>query len=119
MQTIPETRFRHLVDAALQDLFRQLDAVDSDDFDTKVTDGVLQVDFETGGVFVLSQQVPVRELWLSAFSRAWHFAWVDGAWLERDSGERLEAVLSAHFTKRLGKPTTLKNPGPAALEGHG
>ena len=44
----------------------------TDDLDARISDGVFQVDFEGGGTFVLSQQVPVRELWLSAFARAWH-----------------------------------------------
>lgn len=113
MSSLPEPRFRKLVDQALHDLFRQLDTIDSDAFDSRITDGVLQVDFEEGGVFVLSQQVPVQELWLSAFSRAWHFRWAAGRWSERDSGEALEAVLSASFTKRLGTPITLVNPGPS------
>lgn len=108
-----EQKFRLTVSAAIADLFRQLDEVDSDAFDTRVTDGVLQVDFEGGGVFVLSQQVPVRELWLSAFSRAWHFRYDEGAWRERDTGEPLETLLSQHFTKRLGRPTAITNPGPA------
>lgn len=113
MSLMPEAQFRRVVDRALRELFRQLDTIDSDAFDTKITDGVLQVDFEEGGVFVLSQQVPVRELWLSAFSRAWHFRWDAGRWVERDSGEPLEAVLSAHFTKRLGTPIRVTDPGPA------
>lgn len=109
-----EQRFRQVVAAALTDLARQIDAVDSDDLDARLTDGVLQVDFESGGVFVLSQQVPVRELWLSAFSRAWHFRWADGAWRERDTGEPLEKVLEGIFFKKLGKKATFTNPGPAA-----
>lgn len=105
-----EPRFRQLVSAALKDLFRQIDTIDSDDFDAKITEGVLQVDFETGGVFVLSQQVPTRELWLSAFSKAWHFRYGEAGWTERDSGELLSTVLSAHFTKRLGSPVKLVDP---------
>ena len=112
-----EQKFRAIVSTAIADLFRQLDAIDADGFDARVSDGVLQVDFEGGGVFVLSQQVPVRELWLSAFSRAWHFTYADGAWKERDSGEALDALLSAHFTRRLGRPTTIRNPGPPAGSG--
>jgi iron donor protein CyaY len=107
-----EPAFRQVVAAALKELARQLDALDSDDLDWKLTDGVLQVDFEGGGVFVLSQQVPVRELWLSAFSRAWHFRTAGAGWTERDSGEALEAVLSAHFTRRLGVPVQIRSPGP-------
>jgi iron donor protein CyaY len=110
---IEEPRFRQIVATALKNISRQVDAIDSDDLDPKLTDGVFQVDFESGGVFVLSQQVPVRELWLSAFSRAWHFRWADGAWTERDTREPLEKVLSDAFTKRLGKTTVITNPGPA------
>jgi iron donor protein CyaY len=109
---LDEQVFRQTVTAVLKDLFRQLDAVDSDDLDTRVSDGVLQVDFEGGGVFVLSPQVPVRELWLSAMSRAWHFKFdpESGVWTERDTAEPLETVLTALFTKRLGKPTTIAQP---------
>ncbi len=111
---IEEHRFRQIVATALKNIAAQVDVVDSDDLDPKLTDGVFQVDFETGGVFVLSQQVPVRELWLSAFSKAWHFRYEGGAWFERDTNTPLEQVLSELFTKRLGKPITLTNPGPAA-----
>jgi len=111
---IEEHHFRQIVVTALRNIAREVDVIDSDDLDPKLTDGVFQVDFETGGVFVLSQQVPVRELWLSAFSKAWHFRYESGAWFERDTNEPLEKVLSALFTKRLGKPITLSNPGPAA-----
>jgi CyaY protein len=106
-----ETDFRHLVASALKNLSQQVDAIDSDDFDSRLADGVFQVDWEEGGTFVLSQQVPVRELWLSAFSKAWHFRHGDGGWKERDSGEPLEKILSAHFTKRMGRPVVIRSPG--------
>lgn len=108
-----EARFRQVVVAALRQLAGQIDAIDTDALDWKQTEGVLQVDFEEGGVFVLSQQVPVRELWLSAFSKAWHFRYADGKWGERDSAEPLESVLSTLFTRKLGHDTPLTNPGPA------
>lgn len=107
---IAEPAFRSLVSAALKNLYAQFDAIDSDDLDNRFSDGVLQTDFEGGGVFVLSQQVPVRELWLSAFSRAWHFTHDGARWRERDTGEPLDAVLSANFTKRLGKPVRIAAP---------
>jgi iron donor protein CyaY len=109
---IDEARFRQIVSSALANLSRQIDALDSDAFDSKTTEGVFQVDFEGGVVIVLSQQVPVRELWLSAFSKAWHFRWSEVGWLERDSGERLEAVVGAHLARGLGKPVRIEDPGP-------
>ena len=110
---IEEPRFRQVVGAALRALAAIVDGIDSDDVDYKLTDGVLSVEFDSGGVFVLSQQVPVRELWLSAFSRAWHFRLAEGGWLERDTGERIEAVLSALFERKLGFPVAVANPAAA------
>ena len=108
---IDEPRFRRVVADALKNLSIQVDAIDSDAFDPKFSDGVFQVEFEGGGVFVLSQQVPVRELWLSAFSRAWHFRYEDdGTWTERDTHERLEKVLSDLFTKRIGTKVAFAAP---------
>lgn len=114
---IDESAFRQTVSRALRNLLDQFDAIDSDDLDNRLSEGVLQTDFEGGGVFVLSQQVPTRELWLSAFSRAWHFRFESGPeasagarWLERDTSEPLEAVLSANYTKRLGKAIVILAP---------
>lgn len=111
---IEEARFRQIVATALKELSRQVDLLDTDAFDSKFTEGVFQIDWESGAVFVLSQQVPVRELWLSAFSRAWHFSYAEGAWSERDSQEPLDRVLSAHFSRQLGRPIVITNPGPAS-----
>ena len=110
---IDESAFRQTVSRALRNLLDQFDAIDSDDLDNRLSEGVLQTEFEGGGVFVLSQQVPTRELWLSAFSRAWHFRFQGGEaahWLERDTSEPLEAVLSANYTKRLGKQVVITAP---------
>lgn len=104
-----EHSFRHAVWSALSDLARQVDEIDSDAFDARLTDGVFQVDFEDGSVFVLSQQVPARELWLSANARAWHFRPDDG-WRERDSGEKLELLLSELFTRKFGMPIRIASP---------
>lgn len=105
---IEETQFRQTVSTALKGLLRQLDAIDQgEEMDIKISDGVLQVDFERGGTFILSQQVPVRELWLSATSRAWHFNLGDAGWTERDTKEGLNKVLSELFSKKLGRTVTL------------
>ncbi len=102
-----EATFRQDVATVIRSLGQQLDLVDTDDMDWKLTEGVLTVEFEGGGVFVLSQQVPTRELWLSAYSRAWHFDRRDGAWLERDTRVRMDAVLSDLFTRRLAFAVTM------------
>lgn len=105
---IDESQFRQAVSAAIKALGQQIDAIDSDDLDWKLTEGVLTVEFDSGGVFVLSQQVPTRELWLSAFSTAWHFKLQDGAWPERDTGAALAEVLGGLFSRKLRMPVALK-----------
>lgn len=98
-----ETEFRTFVKQVLTDLFDQIDQIDTDDIDPVLSDGVVKVDFEeTGGTYVLSQQVPVQELWLSANRTAWHFRYVDGTWLERDTKAPMLPLLSKLFSDKLG-----------------
>lgn len=101
-----DAAFRSEVGALLDDLVDQIDALDLeavDDLDLRLTPGNLHVTFEdTGAVFVLSQQTPTHELWLSANLTAWHFLRKDGVWVERDSGEEMVAVLSRLFSEKLG-----------------
>lgn len=104
---IEESEFRQAVSAALRNLAGQIDLIESDDLDWKLSEGVLTVEFESGGVFVLSQQVPVRELWLSAYSRAWHFRQVESGWTERDTGEPMTTLLGELFTRKLAMPVRI------------
>ena len=97
-----ESSFREDVKKLLVSLLDQLDDIDSDFHDPSMTDGNLHVVFEDGSTFVLSQQPPTREIWLSANFTAWHFAKKNGAWLERDSNERLLDVLSTLFSGKMG-----------------
>ena len=97
-----EGEFRQVVKGLLVDLLDQVDDIESDDHDPSLTDGNLKVVFEDGSTFVLSQQPPTRELWLSANFTAWHFVRSGGAWTERDSGDLLTDVLSSLFSEKLG-----------------
>jgi iron donor protein CyaY len=102
MTEMTENEFRQVVDQALTSLFEQIDEIDSDDHDPNFAAGVLKVEFESGRTYVLSQQVPVQELWLSARLKAWHFKLVDGQWIERDSSEPMLPVLNELFSTELG-----------------
>ena len=97
-----ERTFRDEVSRTLGTLIRQLDEVDTDELDARLSEGNLTTTFERGGTFMLSQQTPTRELWLSANLRAWHFRWGGGGWVERDSGEALNAVLGRLYSEKLG-----------------
>ncbi len=103
-----ESDFRSVVDALLKELLVQLDECDPDLLDPAMTTGNLVLRFESGATFVLSQQAPTHELWLSANLRAWHFVHEGGVWVERDTGEDMLALLSRLIGEKLGQPLALR-----------
>lgn len=94
--------FRSSVSDVLRALLDQIDDIDSEEHDPMIADGNLKVVFESGGTFVLSQQTPMHEIWLSANLTAWHFSRQDGEWKERDSSTPMLDVLSTLFSDKLG-----------------
>jgi iron donor protein CyaY len=106
-----DSKFRLAVGQILEALLEQVDEIDSDDLDPRLSPGNLQVVFEdSGATFVLSQQTPTHELWLSANLKAWHFQRVDGTWFERDSGEPMLDILGQLFSGRTGQAVEFKIP---------
>ena len=93
---------RGAVAKVLRTLLDQVDERDSEDHDPQISDGNLKTVFESGGTYVLSQQTPLHEIWLSAEMRAWHFQQKAGQWVERDSGEKMIDVLRQLFSDKLG-----------------
>ncbi len=100
--------FRAHVRDTLRRIGDAVDALPTDAVDLDIGEGVLAFDFEEGEPWVLSQQVPVRELWLAADRRAWHFLPEQGRWRERESGEALEVILGRLLAARLGLPVDLR-----------
>jgi CyaY protein len=105
---VDDSAFRLGVSQALRALLDQVDAIDSDALESRLTEGNLQISFEAGGVFVLSQQTPTHELWLSANLRAWHFRRQGGRWLERDTREPMDSLLSGLIGGKLGQLVDLR-----------
>jgi iron donor protein CyaY len=104
-----DSQFRMAVGSLLEDLLEQVDEIESDDLDPRLSPGNLQVVFEdSGSTFVLSQQTPTHELWLSANLTAWHFRRINGFWLERDSGDSMLDVLSLLFSGKTGQTVEFK-----------
>ncbi len=94
--------FRREVGDVLAALLDEVDEIEAD-IDARLSPGNLNVVFEDDdSTFVLSQQTPTHELWLSANLRAWHFRRVDGVWRERDTDEPMLELLSALFSEKTG-----------------
>ena len=99
-------RYRAAVDLTLSQLIDQIDELDAE-IDARLMPGNLQVVFEDdGSTFILSQQTPTHELWLSANLRAWHFRWRGGRWVERDTAEPMLTLLSRLFAEKTAQPVS-------------
>ena len=90
-----ESEFRRLAKAVYDRIEGQFDDVDPDDVECDVAQGALTLTLQDGARWVLSQQPPVRQLWLAVASkgRAYHFDYdpASGRWLD-DKGEHLELL---------------------------
>ena len=103
-----DSEFRLAVERVLHELIDQIDDIDADDFDSRLTPGSLIVSFDDGAVVMLSQQTPTHELWLSANFTAWHFLRSNDVWVERDSKEPMLVVLNKIFSEKFGEPIQLE-----------
>jgi len=90
-----ESEFRRLAKAMHDRIEAQFDQVDPDDVECDVAQGALTLTLRDGARWVLSQQPPVRQLWLAVASkgRAFHFDYraADGRWHD-DKGENVELL---------------------------
>ena len=104
-----DAAFRSAVSTVLRSLLDQIDGLDSEDHDPMLSEGNLKILFESGGTFVLSQQTPLHELWLSANLTAWHFVHGEDGWVERDSGEDMLALFGRLVSEKVGETVTFSS----------
>ena len=99
---LDDSSFRMGVQEVFEVLFDELENLDSDDFEIQMQTGSFIITFEDdNSVFMLSQQTPTREIWLSANYQAWHFLRSSGTWVERDNGVALQKILQDLFSTKL------------------
>jgi frataxin len=108
MTDLDEGQFTRLADETLGRLFDQLEEAVGDQADVELQEGILTVDFDSGGRFVLNKHQPNRQIWLaSPVSGAAHFRWNGSGWVSTRDGARLLDVLSADISKLAGAPVGL------------
>ncbi len=109
---LEEKDFQKKCDAALDELRRRaLALADEHGFDIEAGSGKLEFVFEEPeeAKFVVSPNTPVREIWVSALSRSFKFAWSDarGAFILEKTGEDLWQVMSRVISQLLGTQVAL------------
>ena len=99
------SQFETLADAMLGRIQSALEAAGGD-LDVELVEGVLTVETESGGKFLVNKHGPNRQIWLSSpVSGAWHFAWseTDQGWISTRGGERLEDLLGRELSEAAGE----------------
>ncbi len=94
-EPMSESAFRQLAQQVYDRIEAAFDDVDPDEVECEVAQGALTLILANGHRWVLSQQPPVRQLWLAVASRgrAWHFDYhaERGVWVD-DKGEGVELL---------------------------
>lgn len=109
-QSLSDSEFEALADAALAALERAIEAGAPDaDVQTKGA-GVLEVEFENGSRMVINRHAAAREIWVAAKSGGFHFRHDGAAWRDTRDGTELFAVVSRLASEQAGVAVRL-SPG--------
>jgi len=107
-EMMSESEFRKLALAVYDRIEAKFDDVDPDEVECEVSQGSLTLTLASGHRWVLSQQPPVRQMWLAVASRgrAYHFDYepATGLWRD-DKGEGIE--LLGHLETLLAEEANL------------
>lgn len=105
---IEPEKFDLVADAELRHLYDVLGEFDPDEVDAELSMGVLKLTLD-GGVIVVNSHRAAGQIWMAAFSRAWHFTPESegGAWRWRAGDDELRATLARLLSERLGREVDL------------
>ncbi len=109
---IDEKDFTKKADSAFEDLKKRLLTLgDEHGFDVEGESGKLEVLFEEPeeAKFVISPNMPVREIWISALSTSFKLGWSDArnSFVLEKTGEDLRGVMSRVISQQLGEQVTV------------
>jgi frataxin len=104
--SLSEAAFHPLADEALDEIALAIETHLDDRIDAELQEGVLTIDMEDGGQYVINKHAPNRQIWVSSpRSGAWHFAYAEpGAnWVStRDAGTTLGGLLRQEIGAATG-----------------
>ena len=106
-----EADFLSLANATLADMMERLDAAVGDVMDIDLQDGVLTIEIDDGGQYVVNKQAPMQQIWVSSpISGAGHFDYDHDRriWVNSRSGAELINLLAEEISTTAGQPSGLE-----------
>ena len=105
--TIDEATFDQAADRTLRALDSALNDIDG--LEADLESGILSIEFEDGGRFVINSHRAARQIWMAAGALAWHFD-LDvstGMWAAKKTGDELWSCVKRQVGQKLGRPLEL------------
>lgn len=102
LKIMDESEFLNIAQNFLNDLAEQIEAADTNyDLNTEYSDGVLEIDTEGKGVYVLNVHRPTQKIWYSSpFSGADYFSYQEQKWLNKTAGNLFD-ILATELAENL------------------
>lgn len=100
-------RYFECIDTTFEDVESRLEDLDSDP-DIAGAEGVLNVTFPNGVVFVLSRQPAVEQLWLATPGGGFHFVWREAEceWFDTRTDQGFRELLASELMAHAGESIT-------------
>lgn len=107
--TIDESTFQTLADKTLERMMDTLEEAVGDQLDVDLQSGILTIELDSGGQYVINKHAPNRQIWMSSpVSGASHFdSDGNGGWVATRGGGTLAAMLSAEISAATGETVNL------------
>lgn len=108
---IDSQSFETLAENTLDDLMEQIDESLGDRMEVDLDGGILTIELENGGQYVINKQAPNKEIWVSSpISGAKHFTYNDGlkAWTDTRGEDKLYDFLSSELSQASGQVFALE-----------
>jgi len=102
-RTVASKGYYERIDAIFEVLEDRLDTLPQD-LDVVGAEGVINVTFPSGVVFVFSRQPPTEQLWLATPGGGFHYQWSDpdDDWLDTKSGNAFKPFVVAQLAEHAG-----------------
>mgnify|MGYP001302084188 CR=1 FL=1 len=97
------TDYFELIEQTFENVENSLEVL-ADDLDIQVAEGVINVTFSNGVIFVFSRQPPTEQLWLATPGGGFHFTWQElvSDWIDTKSGANFRDFLIGQIWEHVG-----------------